>query len=169
MCRLQDGGRCTSRAVPWPRGSNSASPPSLGRAPILPDSSISNSGPRDLEFEYPVVVFKIERARYKIDTRGESSTTKACSTMVGVVLLSLHGSAAGHARFDRSKNSTFSAPSELLAATRTGGSQATLASYQPCAVIKSLSVLHLQPRRACAARCSQRGPEGPSRKLRSGC
>ena len=83
-----------------------------------------------------------------------------------MVLLSLHGSAAGHARFDRSKNSTFSAPSELLAATRTGGSQATLASYQPCAVIKSHSVLHLQPRRACAARCSQRGPEGPSRKLR---
>ena len=48
-------------------------------APIPPEPSISKSGPRDLEFEYPVVVFKIERARYKIDTRGESSTTEGCS------------------------------------------------------------------------------------------
>ena len=107
-----------------------------------------------------------EREYASHHTRGVSLARP--KAVLGVVLLSLHGSAAGHARFDRSKNSTFSAPSELLAATRTGGSQATLASYQPCAVIKSLSVLHLQPRRACAARCSQRGPEGPSRKLRPG-
>ena len=31
-----------------------------------------------------------------------------------MVLFSLHGSAVGHARFDRSKNSTFSAPSGSL-------------------------------------------------------
>ena len=68
--------RCGRRAAPWQWGSNSAPPPSLGRAPIPPEPSISKSGPRDLEFEYPVVVFKVERARYKIDTRGESSTTK---------------------------------------------------------------------------------------------
>ena len=37
-----------------------------------------------------------------------------------MVLLSLHGSAAGHARFDRSKNSTFSAPSGPLAADEGG-------------------------------------------------
>ena len=59
--------RCGRRAAPWQWGSNSAPPPSLGRAPIPPEPSISKSGPRDLEFEYPGVVFKIERARYKID------------------------------------------------------------------------------------------------------
>ena len=75
----QTRARCVRRAAPWRRASNSAPPPSLGRAPIPPDSSISKSGPRDLEFEYPGVVFKIEWARHKIDTRGESSTTKACS------------------------------------------------------------------------------------------
>ena len=71
--------RCACRAAPWQWGSNSAPPPSLGRAPIPPEPSISKSGPRDLEFEYPGVVFKIERARYKIDTRCESSTTRGCS------------------------------------------------------------------------------------------
>ena len=95
----QTRARCVRRAALGRRASNSAPPPSLGHAPIPPDSSISKSGPRDLEFEYPVVVFKVERARYKVDTRGESSTTKACSR---------HGF-AGHARFDRSKNSIFSA------------------------------------------------------------
>ena len=37
-----------------------------------------------------------------------------------MVLLSLHGSTAGHARFDRSKKSTFSAPSGPLAADEGG-------------------------------------------------
>ena len=71
--------RCAWRAALGRRGSDSAPPPSLGRAPIPPDSSISKSSPRDLEFEYPGVVFKIERARYKIVTPGESSATKGCS------------------------------------------------------------------------------------------
>ena len=60
--------RCVRRAAPWRRASNSASPPSLGHTPIPPDSSISKSGPRDLDFECPAVAFKIERAQYKIDT-----------------------------------------------------------------------------------------------------
>ena len=37
-----------------------------------------------------------------------------------MVLLSLHGSTAGNARFDRSKKSTFSAPSGPLAADQDG-------------------------------------------------
>jgi hypothetical protein len=75
----QTRARCVRRAALGRWASSSAPPPSLGRAPIPPDSSISKSGPRDLEFEYPGVVFKIERVRHKIDTRGESSTTRACS------------------------------------------------------------------------------------------
>ena len=82
-------------------------------------------------------------------------------------LFSLYGVGTGHARLGRLEDFTFLAPSELLAATRTGGSQATLASRRPCAVLTSLSVLQLLTRRTCAARCSQRGPEGSSRKLRS--
>ena len=51
-------------------------------------------------------------------TRGASLARP--KAVLGVVLLSLHGSAAGHARFDRSKNSTFSAPSGPLAADEGG-------------------------------------------------
>jgi hypothetical protein len=75
----QTRARCVRRAAPWRRASNSAPPPSLGRAPIPPDSSISKSGPRNVEFQYPVVVLNIERARYKIVTPGESSATEGCS------------------------------------------------------------------------------------------
>jgi hypothetical protein len=71
--------RCACEAAPWRRASDSAPPPSLGRAPVQPDSSISKSTPSDLEFECPAVAFKIERARYKIVTPGESSATKGCS------------------------------------------------------------------------------------------
>jgi hypothetical protein len=70
---------CARRLALGQRGSDSVPPPSLGRAPIPPDSSISKSGPRNVEFQYPVVVLKIERARYKIVTPGESSATKGCS------------------------------------------------------------------------------------------
>ena len=56
----QTRARCARRAALGRRASDSAPPPSLGRAPIPPDSSISKSGPRDLEFQYPVVVLKIE-------------------------------------------------------------------------------------------------------------
>ena len=84
QCHPRDPGRqtrvrCACRVAPWRWGSNSASPPSLGRAPIPPDSSISKSGPRNVEFQYPVVVLNIERARYKIVTPGESSATEGCS------------------------------------------------------------------------------------------
>ena len=75
----QPRARCVRRAALGRRASNSASPPSLGRAPIPPDSSISKSGPRILEFEYPGVVFNIEWPRYKMDTRGDPSTTEGCS------------------------------------------------------------------------------------------
>ena len=70
---------CACRAALGRRASNSASPSNLDRAPIQPDSSISKSSPRDLEFQYPVVVLSIERARYTIVTPGESSATKGCS------------------------------------------------------------------------------------------
>ena len=63
----QTRARCAWRAAPWRWASNSASPPSLSHAPIPSDSSTSKSGPIDPEIEYPVVVFKIERAQYKID------------------------------------------------------------------------------------------------------
>ena len=75
----QTRARCVRRAALGRRASNSASPSSLGRAPIQPDSPISKSTPRSLEFQYPVVVLNIERARYKIVTPGESSATKGCS------------------------------------------------------------------------------------------
>ena len=52
--------RCVRRAALGRRASDSAPPPSLGRAPVQPDSSISKSTPSDLEFECPVVAFKIE-------------------------------------------------------------------------------------------------------------
>ena len=70
---------CARRLALGQRGSDSAPPPSLSRAPILTHSSISKSSPRDLEFQYPGVVLNIERARYKIVTPGESSATKGCS------------------------------------------------------------------------------------------
>ena len=47
--------------------------------------------------------------------------------------------------------------------TRTVSVQATLASRRPCAVLTSLSVSDLLPRRACAARRAQWGAERPSR------
>jgi len=72
----QNRARCAWRAAPWRRASDSASPPSLGRAPVQPDSSISKSGPRDLEFECPVVAFKIERAKCQVGASSQSSMTK---------------------------------------------------------------------------------------------
>ena len=45
-----------------------------------------------------------------------------------MLLRALHESVTGHTRLGRLEDFTFLAPSELLAATRTGGSQATLAS-----------------------------------------
>ena len=84
-----------------------------------------------------------------------------------MLLRALHESVTGHTRLGRLEDFTFLAPSELLAATRTGGSQATLASRRPCAVLTSLSVLQLLTRRACAARRAQRGAERPSRNLGS--
>ena len=50
--------RCACRAALGRRVSNSAPPPSMGHAPIPPDSSISKSTPRDLDFECPAVAFK---------------------------------------------------------------------------------------------------------------
>ena len=50
--------------------------------------------------------------------------------------------------------------------TRAVSVQATLASRRPCAVLISLSVLHLLPRRACAARHSQRGARARRRETR---
>ena len=52
---------CACRVARGCRGSLRASPPSLGRAWIHPDSPTSKSTHRDPESEYPVVVFKIER------------------------------------------------------------------------------------------------------------
>ena len=57
----------------------------------------------------------------------------------------------------------------LWSPTRAVSVQPTLASHRPCAVLASLSVLHLLPRRACAARRAQRGAERPLRKLGSRC
>ena len=84
QCHPRDPGRqtrasCARRLALGQRGSDSVPPSSLGRAPILTHSSISKSGPRNLEFQYPGVVLNIERARYKIVTPGESSATEGCS------------------------------------------------------------------------------------------
>ena len=49
-----------------------------------------------------------------------------------MVLLSRYGSAAGHSRFDRSKNSTFSAPSGPLAADE--GGERTINFSKPVAL-----------------------------------
>ena len=68
--------RCVRRAALGRRASNSAPPPSLGRAPILTHSSISKSGPRDLEFQYPVVVLNIELAKCQVGAPSQSSMTK---------------------------------------------------------------------------------------------
>ena len=67
--------------VEWLHGDGVAilhRPPSLGRAPIPPDSSISKSGPRDLDFECPAVAFKIERAKCQLGSpgAGQASMTK---------------------------------------------------------------------------------------------
>ena len=81
QCHPRDPGRqtrvrCACRVAPWQWGSNSASPPSLGRAPTQPEPSISKSGPRDLDFECPVVAFKIERAKCQVGAPSQSSMTK---------------------------------------------------------------------------------------------
>ena len=68
--------RCACRVAPWRWGSNSAPPPSMGHAPIPPDSSISKSTPRDLDFECPAVAFKIERAKCQVGAPNQSSMTK---------------------------------------------------------------------------------------------
>ena len=72
----QNRARCAYRAALGRRASNSVSPPSLGRASIPPDSSISKSSPIDLEFECPVVAFKIERAKCQVGAPSQSSMTK---------------------------------------------------------------------------------------------
>ena len=64
QCHPRDPGRqtrvrCACRVAPWRWGSNSASPPILGRAPTQPEPSISKSSPRDLEFQYPVVATRL--------------------------------------------------------------------------------------------------------------
>ena len=58
QCHPRDPGRqtrasCARRLALGQRGSDSVPPSSLGRAPILTHSSISKSGPRNLEFQYP--------------------------------------------------------------------------------------------------------------------
>ena len=55
----------------WYRVSVTLRPLGLAEIPILAS--------RHSNFEGPRTTFKIERARYKIDTWGESSTTKGCS------------------------------------------------------------------------------------------
>ena len=68
--------RCACRAALGRRVSNSAPPPSMGHAPIPPDTSISKSTPRDLDFECPAVAFKIERAKCQLGSPGQASMTK---------------------------------------------------------------------------------------------
>jgi hypothetical protein len=68
--------RCVRRAASWHRGSDSVSPPSIGRARIPPEPSISKSGPGDPEFEDPMVVFKIERAKCQVGVPCQASMTK---------------------------------------------------------------------------------------------
>ena len=72
----QTRARCACRAALGRRVSNSAPPPSMGHAPIPPDSSISKSTPRDLDFECPAVAFKIERAKCQLGSPGQASMTK---------------------------------------------------------------------------------------------
>ena len=109
--------RCVRRAALGRRASNSAPPPSLSRAPTQPEPSISKSSPRDLEFQYPVVVLNIERARTKSSHRASLARPRP---VLGMVLLSLYGVGTGHARLGRSKNPTFQPPSGWLA-TDEGG------------------------------------------------
>ena len=68
--------RCVRRAALGRRASNSAPPPSLSRAPTQPEPSISKSSPRDLEFQYPVVVLNIELAKCQVGAPSQSSMTK---------------------------------------------------------------------------------------------
>ena len=68
--------RCVRRAASRRRGSNSAPPPGLRRARIPPEPSISKLGPGDPEFEYPGVVFRIERAKCQVGAPSQSSMTK---------------------------------------------------------------------------------------------
>ena len=102
----QNRARCARRAALRRRASDSASPPSLGRARVPPDSSISKSGPRILDLEYPAVQYSKSSGRDTRWTRG--AILARPKAVLGVVLLSHYGSAAGHARFDRSRKSTFS-------------------------------------------------------------
>ena len=68
--------RCVRRAASWHRGSNFVSPPGLRHARIPPEPPISKSGLIDPEFEYPGVVFKIERAKCQVGAPSQSSMTK---------------------------------------------------------------------------------------------
>ena len=72
----QTRARCACRAALERRASNSASPPSLGRAPIPPDLTISKSTPRDLDFECPGPAFKIERAKCQVGAPSQSSNNQ---------------------------------------------------------------------------------------------
>ena len=68
--------RCVRRAASWQRGSDSVSPSGLRRARIPPEPPISKSGLIDPEFEYPGVVFRIERAKCQVGAPSQSSMTK---------------------------------------------------------------------------------------------
>ena len=68
--------RCVRRAASLQRGSNSVSPLGLRRARIPPEPPISKSGLIDPEFEYPGVVFRIERAKCQVGAPSQSSMTK---------------------------------------------------------------------------------------------
>ena len=72
----QTRARCACRAALGRWASNSAPPPGLGHAPIPPDSSISKSTLRDLDFECPAVAFKIERAKCQVGAPSQSSMTR---------------------------------------------------------------------------------------------
>ena len=68
--------RCVRRAASRRRGGDSVSPLSLSHARIPPDPPISKLAPRDLEFEDPTVVFKIERAKCQVGVPCQASMTK---------------------------------------------------------------------------------------------
>ena len=67
---------CARRLALGQRGSDSAPPPSLSRAPILTHSSISKSSPRDLDLQYPGLVLNIGRAKCQVGAPSQWSMTK---------------------------------------------------------------------------------------------
>jgi hypothetical protein len=95
-------------------------------------------------------------------TRGASLARPKAG--LGVVLLSLHGGAADHARFDRSEKSTFRSLSGPLAADEDGE---RTSDFSKPAALRGLDIAFgltfTTPQGRTVARCSQRGAERPSR------